>query len=74
MTDTATKKRIGPLKDMGGVIREIAKIYREARRSELETGEATKLVMVLRELRCCFEIRDIEQRLKALEGRGNGSN
>jgi hypothetical protein len=30
--------------------------------------------MVLRELRCCFEIRDIEQRLKALEGRGDGSN
>ena len=60
-------KRIAPMTDLGDVVTELKRVYRETRRGELDSSEATRLVMILRELRVCFETRDVEARLKSLE-------
>ena len=61
------KIRIGPVDTVGGVVTELGRIYREARRSELDMAEAKGLTYILRELRCALEAGDIERRLDALE-------
>ena len=42
-------------------------MYREARRGDLDIGEATRLTYILREIRCALEAGDIERRIEALE-------
>ena len=59
--------RIGQLASIGGVVSELAKIYRAARRGQLDTQDATRLAFILREIRIALEGSDIEQRLEALE-------
>ena len=59
--------RIGRLDTVGGVVTELGRVYRLARRGELEMGEAKGLTYILRELRCALEAGDIERRLDALE-------
>ena len=66
MSDKA-KIRIGPLNTVGGVVTELGRIYRLARRSELDMAEAKGLTYILREIRCALEASDIERRLEALE-------
>ncbi len=66
MTEKATI-RIGPLNTVGGVVTELGRIYRLARRSELDMADAKALTYVLREIRCALEASDIERRLEALE-------
>jgi len=61
------KVRIGPLNTVGGVVTELGRIYRLARRSELDMADAKALTYVLREIRCALEAGDIERRLEALE-------
>ncbi len=61
------KVRIGPLNTVGGVATELGRIYRLARRSELDMADAKGLTYILREIRCALEARDIERRLDALE-------
>ena len=61
------KVRIGPLNTVGGVVTELGRIYRLARRSELDMADAKALTYVLREIRCALEASDIERRLEALE-------
>ena len=61
--------RIGRLNTLGGVLVELGRIYREARRGELDKSDATKLATILREMRCALEASEIETRLKALEMR-----
>ncbi len=67
MPDGARKMRIGPLDTVGGVCTELAKVYREARRGDLDMAEAKGLTYVLREIRCALEASDIERRIEALE-------
>ena len=65
-----TKKaaiRISRLDSLGGVCSELARVYREARRGEMEMSEAKALTYVLREIRCALEASDIERRIEALE-------
>lgn len=69
MAKTKEKIRIGPLDSIGGVLRELGRVYREARRGQLATDEASRLVTVLREMRCCIEGSEVEARLRALEAR-----
>ena len=45
------KIRIGRLNTVGGVVSELGRIYRQARRGELHVGDATRLAMILREIR-----------------------
>ena len=61
------KVRIGRLDTVGGVVTELGRIYRLARRSELDMADAKALTYVLREIRCALEASDIERRLEALE-------
>ncbi len=61
------KPRIGRLDTVGGVVTELGRIYRLARRSELDMSDAKALTYVLREIRCALEASDIERRLEALE-------
>ena len=60
--------RIGPLTTVGGVVSELAKIYRQARRGQIGTQDATRLAFILREIRIALEASDIEDRLEVLEG------
>ena len=72
--------RIGRLNTVGGVVTELGRVYRKARRGEMDMGEAKSLTYVLRELRCALEAGDVERRLEELEAvypshpwlRGNG--
>ena len=61
------KIRISPLTTVGGVVTELGRIYRQARRGELDVGDATRLAMILREIRCALEASDIEKRIEKLE-------
>ena len=56
------KIRIGRLNTVGGVVTELGRVYREARRGDLDIGEATRLTYILREIRCALEAGDIEGR------------
>ncbi len=61
------KIRIGPLNTVGGVVAELGRIYREARRGEMDVGDATRLATILREIRSALEASDIERRIEKLE-------
>ena len=61
------KIRIGRLDSVGGVVTELARVYREVRHGELEMADAKALTYVLREVRCALEASGIERRLDALE-------
>ena len=63
-----TKIRIGPLVTSGDMKTEIARVYRQARRGQLDTSEGTRLVYMLRVLLTAIETTDVERRLDALEG------
>ena len=63
------KVRIARLNNVGGVVSELGKIYREARRGELDVGDATRLAMILREIRQALEVSEFEARLRAVEGK-----
>ena len=67
MTEGARKVRIGPLDTVGGVVVELGRVYRLARRNEMDITEAKGLAFVLREIRCALEASDIERRIEALE-------
>ena len=60
--------RIGPLTTVGGVVSELGKVYRQARRGQIDTQDATRLAFILREIRVALESSDIEERLERLEG------
>ncbi len=62
-----TKTRIGRLNTVGGVVGEMARVYRQARRGELDTVDGSRLVNMLREIRVALEMSELERRLEALE-------
>ena len=62
-----TEIRIGPLSTVGGVVSELGKIYRAARRGQIDVTDATRLAYILREIRCALEASEIEKRLGDLE-------
>ena len=67
MSEKKRKVRIGRLDTVGSVVVELGRVYRKARRGELDVGDATRLAMILREIRCALEVSELEQRLLALE-------
>ena len=66
MSDKA-KVRISKLDSVGGVVTELARVYRLARRGKMEMSEAKGLTYILREIRCALEASDIERRIEELE-------
>nr|CAK32568.1 hypothetical protein 10D02-34 [uncultured organism] len=61
------KVRVAALDTVGHVVSELGKVYRLARRGELDLADAKSLTYVLREIRCALEAGDVERRLEALE-------
>jgi hypothetical protein len=59
--------RVGPLQNLGQVLRELGRLYRAARRGDIETSDASKLASVLSIMRQCLEASDVEQRMALLE-------
>ncbi|MDA0652758.1 MAG: hypothetical protein O3C49_05710 [Proteobacteria bacterium] len=66
------KVRIGNLDRLSGVLAEMGKLYRCARREEIDTLDASRLVSMLAEMRRVLEVADIEPRLRALEASASG--
>ena len=60
-------KRIGPLTDVKSVQRELRRVYRAARRGEVETLDLSRFVAALREMRTGVVVESLEERLTALE-------
>ena len=63
------KIRIGRLDTVGGVVTELGRVYRAARRGKLDVGDATRLSMILREIRCALEVSEFERRIQELEAK-----
>jgi hypothetical protein len=55
------------LGSVGDVRRELAKVYRQARASQLDMAKACKLTYVLATLGKLIEVESLESRLSALE-------
>ena len=72
--ETQEKPRIGPLKDVSGIRRELGRVYRAARSGDLEPADASRLAFILRQLRECVEDRDFEARIAALEAAQAGGH
>jgi len=61
-------KRLPSLKSIDGIQLNLEKLFREARRGDLEIADASKLAHILKIM---FEMRatkDLEKRIEALEG------
>ena len=71
MTEQKRSVRVGRLHTVGHVVSELGKVYRLARRGEMDLADAKSLVYCLREIRCALEAGDLERRLDALETLGN---
>ena len=61
------KVRIGRLTSVGRVGIEIGRLYRLARRGEIDTLEAFRLAQVLLGLKACLESSEFERRVAELE-------
>ncbi len=67
MENREKPKRIGPLKDVAGVTRELCTLYREARRGEIDTIDLSRFVAAMREMRGSLAVATFEKRIAALE-------
>jgi len=65
----ARNVRVGPLDTVGRVASELGRLYRAARRGEIDENKAAKYAYILTALRQCLEISAIEERLIELERR-----
>ena len=63
------KVRIGRLDTVGGVVKAMGRVYRQARRAEIEVERAGKLVYMLTQMRAALEVVSLEDRIAALEAR-----
>jgi hypothetical protein len=61
------EKYIGRLDSVGGVRREICRLYKEARRGTLGTTEASKLANILFIAGRLLEGQELEERIRKLE-------
>ena len=64
---TTRPHRISRLDSAAGVLSELQRIYRDARRGEIEPSLAGRLTAILKEARAAIEIADLAKRLEALE-------
>ncbi len=59
--------RVGRLDTPADVRREAARLYRAARRGDVEAADASKLATVLTLIIRSLEVHEVESRLRALE-------
>ena len=62
-----TKRRIGKLTTCEDLGLEMRRIYRQARRNDLEIGYAKSLIYILSQIVAVRRDTDIEQRIESLE-------
>ena len=61
--------RIGRLSNISEVAAEMARVYRDSRRNEIDPGVGAKLCFMLSALRQALEVGVLEERLAELEER-----
>ncbi|MGL6157006.1 MAG: hypothetical protein ACRC1O_10375 [Ralstonia mannitolilytica] len=66
VVDPTPSKKIA-LHNGEAIRREMAAVYRGARRGEIDLGDATRLVYMLDRIMKAYETSEIERRLEALE-------
>ena len=66
-------KRVGSLDTVGGVKTELGRLYRSARRGDLDTADAHRLARILAVILACIQGHEVEQRLEALERGSKGA-
>lgn len=54
---------------MGGILTELARVYREARRGEIDVQDGTRLASILATIRTVIEGSEIERRVLELESK-----
>lgn len=59
--------RIGKLDTVGGIVRELGRLYREARRGQIDIADSTRLAFILKTIREALEASEIERRIAILE-------
>ena len=66
-------RRRRPLNTAAAIFKEMGAVYRDARDGTIRTGDGTKFVFMLAELRKALEVSDLvvafEQRISSLEAR-----
>jgi hypothetical protein len=70
MTETRERKRrvkIGRLNSIDGVVAELARVYRESRRNELDSSTAYRLANILGTMAKTLETSVLEKRLNEIE-------
>jgi len=63
----SSKPKISRLDSIQGVSRELASVYRLARRGRLEPSDAAKLAGILTNIKSCLEAGTVETRLGSIE-------
>jgi hypothetical protein len=63
------KNSVGPLKTIGQVVRELARVYRAAKREDMESIHANRLANILNMMRAAMEAEALEKRVDAIEAR-----
>ena len=60
-------QRVGRLHTVGHIVSEMGKLYRQARRGEINSADASRLASILALMRQGLEASELERRLAALE-------
>lgn len=61
--------RVANLDSAGGVLKEMATVYRAARAGRLDVQTACRLTFILQSMGRLWEVVELERRVTALEGR-----
>lgn len=61
--------RVDKVDTLGGVLKELGRVYRQARQSDLPWSDATKAAYVLHNIRAVIETAIMERRVSELEQR-----
>lgn len=70
----APSRRVGRLDHVGGVVKELGRVYRDARTGRLPSGDATRLAYVLGTIRQAIETGELAARLDTIERDMKGGN
>ena len=65
-------QRVGRLHTVGHIVSEMGKLYRQARKGEINSADASRLASILALMRQGLEASELERRLAALEAGDTG--
>ena len=70
--DKKRAQRVGRLHTVGHIVSEMGKLYRQARKGEINSADASRLASILALMRQGLEASELERRLAALEAGDTG--